>query len=217
MTTNLAWNGTNSTTINGLPAQQNEIAAPLWEAFFRIQSQRYRAVEIGTGTGGFTRHIAQFVEHIITFDTVNRWATENVVLDFSNPNGYCPINRQILDVMTNQSMVAKAITGEHVYTKPYAELPVVLFCDGGNKPLEMKTFAPYLLKGDVIAVHDFAYTNNCGSPPNSYYWQWCEFTEKDLIDSEQAHRCRTVALPFYRAAWGVWEIDPAGDTTTTTA
>ena len=31
----------------------------------------------------------------------------------------------------------------------------VLFCDGGNKVREFKTFAPHLKKGDIIAVHDW--------------------------------------------------------------
>ena len=35
-----------------------------------------------------------------------------------------------------------------------APRPFVLFCDDGNKPLEVATFAPALRTGDVLAVHD---------------------------------------------------------------
>ena len=31
----------------------------------------------------------------------------------------------------------------------------VVFCDGGNKPLELKTFSKYIKTGDLIAVHDW--------------------------------------------------------------
>jgi hypothetical protein len=33
--------------------------------------------------------------------------------------------------------------------------PVVLFCDGGNKPRELKTFPPMLSEGSVVLVHDW--------------------------------------------------------------
>lgn len=31
----------------------------------------------------------------------------------------------------------------------------LIFCDGGNKALEMQTFAPYLKEGDLIMAHDY--------------------------------------------------------------
>lgn len=33
--------------------------------------------------------------------------------------------------------------------------PVYLFCDNGNKPREIKTFAPLLRSGDIISIHDY--------------------------------------------------------------
>ena len=30
-----------------------------------------------------------------------------------------------------------------------------MFCDGGDKPHELRTFAPALKKGDIIACHDW--------------------------------------------------------------
>ncbi len=35
-----------------------------------------------------------------------------------------------------------------------APRPLVLYCDNGNKPLEVETFAPALRAGDFLAVHD---------------------------------------------------------------
>jgi len=33
--------------------------------------------------------------------------------------------------------------------------PTIVFCDGGNKAVELKVFSRFLKKGDYIAVHDF--------------------------------------------------------------
>lgn len=33
--------------------------------------------------------------------------------------------------------------------------PLVLLCDGGNKPKEFQTFVPLLWAGDLVAVHDW--------------------------------------------------------------
>lgn len=216
----LAWNGTNYTTINGIPAQQNEIAAPLWESFFRITKQRYRAVEIGTGTGGFTRHIARFVESIDTFDVLERWHERVPAIE-----GQANIRRHNYDVLTPTGLneVGSAIVGistfpgSHSERRKDAELPVVLFIDGGNKPLEMKTFAPYLRKGDVIAVHDYMPRDTVVGEWS--YWGWAEIGQDDVrralgIESMphesdeilryDMRKWRRADLPFVYAAWDVW-------------
>ena len=155
MTPHLGWNGTGETRINGIPVQQNEVAAPLWEVFFRTALKRYRVVEIGTGTGGFTRHLARFASHIITFDTVDRWYRRDVLDNTPDPS-LCPISRQIEDVFAVEKGIAASIKGTDPLVQPYANLPVILICDGGNKPREVQTFARYLKSGDVLAVHDYA-------------------------------------------------------------
>lgn len=33
--------------------------------------------------------------------------------------------------------------------------PLLLYCDGGNKPKEIQTFVPHLSQGDYAAVHDY--------------------------------------------------------------
>jgi hypothetical protein len=33
--------------------------------------------------------------------------------------------------------------------------PMMLWCDNGNKPLEVEIYSPHLQKGDVLAVHDW--------------------------------------------------------------
>ena len=35
--------------------------------------------------------------------------------------------------------------------------PALIYCDGGNKPTEFKSYAPILRKGDYIAAHDWDY------------------------------------------------------------
>jgi hypothetical protein len=39
--------------------------------------------------------------------------------------------------------------------KEYADSPILLICDGGNKAKEFNTFIPYLKSGSIIAVHDW--------------------------------------------------------------
>lgn len=40
--------------------------------------------------------------------------------------------------------------------------PILLFCDGGDKPREVRTFGPLLREGDFLAVHDWCETTEGG-------------------------------------------------------
>lgn len=58
--------------------------------------------------------------------------------------------------------------------------PLLLLCDGGNKPREMQTFIPMLQAGDYVAVHDWE--NEINHPDlvsvkhriEPLFWQACE-------------------------------------------
>jgi hypothetical protein len=58
--------------------------------------------------------------------------------------------------------------------------PLLLYVDGGNKPLEFATFVPYLAPGDYVAVHDYGTEFKPGAeePVEGLivreYWQECE-------------------------------------------
>jgi len=61
-----------------------------------------------------------------------------------------------------------------------ANHPMILFCDGGNKPKEMQTFGPMLKPGDIIAHHDFGgeidYTSTDGLPLRKIFLEESEAT-----------------------------------------
>lgn len=50
------------------------------------------------------------------------------------------------DVFKNSEEICKLIKGKG---------KSIVFCDGGDKPHELRTFAPALKKGDIIACHDW--------------------------------------------------------------
>jgi len=58
--------------------------------------------------------------------------------------------------------------------------PLLLYVDGGNKPLEFATFIPYLKPGDYVAVHDYSTEfKEVDAEPvanliERVYWEQCE-------------------------------------------
>jgi hypothetical protein len=102
-----------------------------WEAF--LADTRPRAVlELGTASGAFARWLNRRV----------RWFK---TLDVQKPRRRTP-GFIALDVLGRPDDV-RALIGQ-------APRPFVLYCDDGNKPLEVELFAPSLRSGDFLAVHD---------------------------------------------------------------
>lgn len=195
---NLVWNGTPFTTINGIPAQQNELAAPLWEVFLRMERTKYAIIEIGTGTGGLTRHLAQFADSVCTYDAVNRWHSDGKI-PMCNGN---PIHRRVMDVFspTGRQTLAMDIESAHELGKR-----VLLLCDGGDKPRELRELAKYLNSKDVIAVHDYRDEGHANGWKD---WGWAECNHTDIYKGFKASQKTGIRcdLPFDQAAWGVWSI-----------
>lgn len=90
-------------------------------------------LELGTGTGAFSRWLGARVEW---FRTIDVGAPER------KPPGFIRLDlfRQADDV---RELIARA------------PRPFVLYCDDGDKPLEVETFGPALGVGDFLAVHDY--------------------------------------------------------------
>jgi len=108
----------------------------LWEAILNDQPEITGIVELGTGQGGFSLFLAAQAEgRGISFRTYDIAAPACRVPGFVR-----------LDIYR----AADAI-GEHLSRHD----PVVLFCDGGNKPRELETFSRYLTPRSVIVVHDW--------------------------------------------------------------
>lgn len=70
-------------------------------------------------------------EHVMTF--INSSPKANIIL------------ANVFDMETQMDLYRII----HTHNK------VFLFCDNGDKPKEIRTYAPYLKSGDFIAVHDY--------------------------------------------------------------
>jgi hypothetical protein len=105
-----------------------------WEAFL-AEYDHSSIVELGTGSGRFTRWLDEHCHVYATFD-------------LAEPAMSTPGFRRcdILHGVTQTWVV------DRLWLAPR---PVVLFCDNGDKPREVKTFSPVLRSGDFLAVHDF--------------------------------------------------------------
>jgi hypothetical protein len=102
-----------------------------WQEF--LDTARPQAIlELGTGTGVFSRWLA---EHVGWFAT----------LDIEEPPSAPPGFRR-LSVWDDEPEILALIE--------QAPRPFVLFCDNGDKPLEIAKYAPAVRVGDFVAVHD---------------------------------------------------------------
>lgn len=108
----------------------------LWEYVLNAHPEIQHIFEIGTWEGGMSRYLAaQATERGIGFTTVDVTRPEK------QPPGFVP-----LDVFAQADEVRDWLR---------ANGPALLFCDGGDKPREMREFAPTLAAGDLLAVHDW--------------------------------------------------------------
>jgi predicted O-methyltransferase YrrM len=100
-------------------------------------------IEIGTGVGGLSLFLAlncyeRGYKSLLTYDYKQK--ADVKLFDLLN------VRYIIRDVFNEKSIQE---------IKEYADIPIFLMCDGGNKPKEFNTFVPYLKDGSVIAAHDF--------------------------------------------------------------
>jgi len=102
-----------------------------WEDFL-AQAQPRGLIELGTGTGSFSKWLSERVEWLRT-------------IDIGTPDPRTP-GFVRLNVWSQAEDVRDLISR--------APRPFVLYCDNGNKPLEVETFASALHVGDFLAVHD---------------------------------------------------------------
>lgn len=126
------------TSFGGVTMAQQWSDLMLWEAVLNSTPELRGVIEIGTWKGGFSWWLwAQTRARQIGFKTYDSIAPDNP------PPGF-----ERLDVFAYPERVEVAIRG-------FGE-PIMVFCDGGNKPRELRTFAPMLKDAQsVIAVHDW--------------------------------------------------------------
>lgn len=134
------WRGMTDTSFAGVPMAQIWVDLYAWESILNGNPQLRGIVELGTWQGGLSGWLwaqARLREMMfITFDAVRP----------TYPIRYTGFAR--CDVFRNPEAVEGAI---HDFGEP-----LLLFCDGGNKPRELRTFAPMLKDpGSLVLVHDW--------------------------------------------------------------
>lgn len=109
----------------------------LWEALLNGGDGKLNGiVELGTGKGGFSLYLAaQANARDLFFRTYDISAPDCQVPGFVRVDIYAAADE----------------IGRHLERHD----PVILFCDGGNKPRELKTFSRYLSPTSLIVVHDW--------------------------------------------------------------
>lgn len=107
----------------------------LWENLLNAHPDLQSIVELGTGEAGFSRYLhLQAKARGIKFATFDR-----VRMDAHRQPGFHQV-----DIFAEPERVVH-----------HLESPAVLFCDNGDKPREVATFAPHLQPGDLLVVHDW--------------------------------------------------------------
>ena len=109
-------------------------------------------VEIGTGTGGLSAFL-QLQANIrgldfVTYDAHERFGDKRH-LRVANP----PVHLK-KHVNFRQGNVFDADVTQEIQDVLKQKV-ALLYVDNGNKPKEMKTFAPYCLPGSVVGTHDW--------------------------------------------------------------
>lgn len=135
----------NETLIFGQYARQIAEDLPVWEQVLHYCRPKH-VIELGTGNGAFSMwvllHCIQSGARFTTFDIrkMNRVTKLAHQINLLNHFVQC-------DVLKNPIPVKTTI----IDTKGKA----LLFCDNGDKLLEVRLYAPVLRPGDILAVHDW--------------------------------------------------------------
>jgi cephalosporin hydroxylase len=132
------WHDFSYTSFGGIPMAQFWCDIYLWEAVLNSNTHLKRIVELGTWMGGFSLFLQMQAEArdmtFFTYDSIvfREDVTKNL-----------PFTK--LDIWANIDFLGDLMSKE----------ATLLFCDNGNKPRELKTFAPYLTSDSIVIVHDW--------------------------------------------------------------
>lgn len=126
-----------TTSFAGVTCAQIWADFALWECLLNEHPDVAGIIEIGTWKGGFALYLgAQAAARGIGFFTCDAVVPDVIVPGF-----------QRLDVFADPGRI------EEVADEMGG--PVVLLCDGGNKPRELRTFPPLMPAGSIVVVHDW--------------------------------------------------------------
>lgn len=129
------------TSFAGVPMAQYWCDLVLWEAILNTNEHLRGIVEIGTWEGGLSGWLwAQARLRGMSFVTFDVTVPTKLAT-----TGWTDCYRQT-DVFAEPEFV-EAFIAERA--------PVVLLCDGGNKPRELETFGPMVGPEGLVVVHDW--------------------------------------------------------------
>lgn len=119
-----------------------------WERWFDIHPEIRSVVELGSGNGGLSLFFRlQAMQRGMRFFTIDTAQCPAAQTELARAVGLaqCCITE---DMWANGSATVLSL----LVNLPH---PLVLLCDGGNKPREFQFFAPRLFPNDYVAVHDW--------------------------------------------------------------
>lgn len=130
------------TTVFGVATLQDWSDLALWELFLNDHPDLKCIIEIGTYAGG----LSLFLQQQAAARGI-RFAT-------------CDIERYpsaAIEKLGTNFIQADALTDETIHTAVAdpGNHPLLIYCDGGDKPAEFAHFVPLLQPGDFIGVHDY--------------------------------------------------------------
>ncbi len=159
-----------ATSFGGVPCAQIWIDFILWENVLNANPQCRAIVEIGTWKGGFSHFLyAQARARGMRFHTFDAVDPSREIPGFEKLDCWSPVGLERI------SKLLGGLDGR-VPAREDAE-PVVLFCDGGNKPRELETFPPMCPPGSVFLVHDWGTETLPTDVPDGLtemYGDWCD-------------------------------------------
>lgn len=135
-----------SGTFMGYPIQQCWADLAIWERFFN-QYKVASMVELGTGHCGMSLFfLLQCTQREINYTTVDIYENSKLAWTLAE-RLHLREHFSKTDVFAEEGRICRML---HEATKP-----LLLYCDNGDKPREVKTFVPELAPGDYVAVHDW--------------------------------------------------------------
>lgn len=165
------WHTFAGVSFGGIACAQYWCDFVLWEAVLNERPQTRGIVELGTWQGGFSLFLAaQARARRIAFST----------FDATPPDRHIP-GFVRLDVFAEPTVVGARCRQLE---------PVILFCDNGNKPRELRTFPQYLEHPEsLVIVHDWGTEVMPEDVPDTLEEVWGDFCD-DLGSLSRIFRLR---------------------------
>lgn len=133
----------------GIGMAQRWVDLVVWEHILNSYGELRTLIELGTGRGGFSIYLLlqalQRGMEFWTFDYKPRVDLEAPVARVLRLSVHF---RQADIFDKGQQRVTELLSTKSLH-------PLLLFCDDGHKPREFRIFAPLLLEGDLVGVHDW--------------------------------------------------------------